>query len=95
VLSRSEVRALLGELRGSMWIIGALLYGSGLRLHECLERRVKDIDVERNQVVVRRGKGQKDRVTPLPAFRRRGSAGTPGGGLHRDSISMILRFNVR
>jgi site-specific recombinase XerD len=70
VLSRSEVRALLGELRGSVWIIAALLYGSGLRLHECLELRVKDIDVERNQVVVRRGKGQKDRVTPLPALIR-------------------------
>ena len=47
-------------------VIGVLLYGSGLRLEECLELRVKDIDFDRRQVVVRRGKGQKDRVTLLP-----------------------------
>ncbi|MCX6539886.1 MAG: integron integrase [Acidobacteria bacterium] len=70
VLSRAEVRGLLAELRGTMWIIGALLYGSGLRLRECLELRVKDVDVERHQIVIRRGKGQKDRVTPLPMLVR-------------------------
>jgi integron integrase len=70
VLSRAEVRALLAELRGAMWIIGVLLYGGGLRLRECLELRVKDVDFERHQVAVRRGKGQKDRVVPLPAMVR-------------------------
>lgn len=67
VLSREDVSAVLGQLGGVMWIIVTLLYGSGLRLSECLDLRVKDIDFDRNQLVVRRGKGQKDRVTMLPA----------------------------
>ena len=68
VLSRAEVRAVLGQLRGVPWIIAALLYGGGLRLSECLELRVKDLDFERSQVFVRRGKGNKDRVVPLPGL---------------------------
>jgi integron integrase len=70
VLSRHEVQALLGRLEGVMLMIGTLLYGAGLRLQECLELRVKDLDFERNQIMVRRGKGQKDRVTILPAVVR-------------------------
>lgn len=66
VLGREEVRTVLAQLDGTMWLIVALLYGAGLRLGECLELRVKDIDLERRQIVVRRGKGQKDRVTVLP-----------------------------
>jgi integron integrase len=66
VLSRDEVAGVLSQLHGAMWIVGTLLYGSGLRLEECLELRVKDIDFERCQIVVRRGKGQKDRTTMLP-----------------------------
>jgi len=66
VLSREEVAVVLSHLEGTMWIIGMLLYGSGLRLEECLELRVKDIDFDRNQIMVRRGKGQKDRATTLP-----------------------------
>jgi integron integrase len=54
------------HLDGVAWIIVALLYGAGLRLQECLELRVKDIDLERRQIVIRRGKGQKDRLTVLP-----------------------------
>jgi site-specific recombinase XerD len=50
----------------SDWLVGALLYGSGLRVSECLDLRVKDIDFGARQVVVRGGKGRKDRVTPLP-----------------------------
>jgi integron integrase len=50
-----------------MWLMVAMLYGTGVRLEECLELRVKDLDFDRNQVTVRRGKGQKDRVTMLPA----------------------------
>ena len=49
-----------------MWIVVALLYGAGLRLQECLELRVKDLDFARGEVLVRAGKGDKDRVTVLP-----------------------------
>ncbi len=66
VLARDEVRAVLGELTGEYRVIGLLLYGSGLRLLECLELRVKDVDLTRRQIIVRRGKGQKDRAVPLP-----------------------------
>jgi integrase len=67
VLSRKEVATVLSHLEGTKWIIGMLLYGSGLRLEECLELRVKDLDFDRNQITIRRGKGQKDRATMLPA----------------------------
>jgi integron integrase len=66
VLSRTEVAAILARLNGVEWLVVMLLYGGGLRLEECLALRVKDIDLERRQVVVRRGKGQKDRMTTLP-----------------------------
>ena len=66
VLSRDEVSAVMKHLTGKVWIIVVLLYGSGLRIEECLELRVKDIDFDRHQIVVRRGKGQKDRRTMLP-----------------------------
>jgi len=67
VLSREEVGRVLTQLRGTAWLMVALLYGAGLRLQECLELRVKDIDFDRREIVVRRGKGQKDRRTMLPA----------------------------
>jgi integron integrase len=67
VLSQREVASVLTHLNGTMWIIGMLLYGAGVRLQECLSLRVKDIDFDRCQITVRRGKGQKDRVTMLPA----------------------------
>ncbi len=67
VLSQHEVASVFAHLEGTMWIVGVLLYGSGLRLQECLELRVKDLDFDRNQITVRRGKGQKDRITMLPA----------------------------
>ena len=66
VLTRKEVKALLGALQGVKWIMANVLYGAGLRLLECLRLRVKDIDVDLNQIVVREGKGNKDRVTMLP-----------------------------
>lgn len=65
VLTVDEVAALLAELKGIHWIIGGLLYGSGLRLMECLRLRVKDVDFRSRQLVVRSGKGAKDRVTVL------------------------------
>jgi integron integrase len=67
VLSRSEVRAVLGELSGTAWLVASLLYGSGLRLTEALRLRVKDVGFERGELIVRDGKGGKDRVTVLPA----------------------------
>jgi integron integrase len=67
VLGRDEVTGLLHRLTGTMRLIVTLLYGAGLRLEECLELRIKDIDFDREQIVVRQGKGQKDRVTVLPA----------------------------
>ena len=65
VLNVVEVRAVIGELRGVRRLVALLLYGSGLRLMECLTLRVKDIDLDRCEIVVRRGKGAKDRVTTL------------------------------
>jgi integron integrase len=67
VLTRSEVAALLAQLRGVPWLMAMLLYGSGLRLKECLRLRVKDVEFDRNEIVVREGKGNKDRVTMLPS----------------------------
>lgn len=70
VLNRAEVAAVIGKLTGVAKIIGLLLYGAGLRLGECLELRVKDLDFDLGQITIRRGKGQKDRVTMLPAAGR-------------------------
>ncbi|WP_019882109.1 MULTISPECIES: integron integrase [unclassified Methylophilus] len=67
VLNKPEVQALLNRLDGTMWLIGSLLYGSGLRVMECLRLRVKDIDFVKREILVREGKGFKDRVTMLPA----------------------------
>ena len=66
VLSREEVQRLLSQLAGRDLLIGQLLYGCGLRHMECLRLRVKDIQFDTNQLVVREGKGAKDRVTMLP-----------------------------
>jgi len=66
VLARREVQALLDCLEGPLHLVGQLLYGSGLRLMEALRLRVKDVDFAYSQLVVRDGKGQKDRVTVLP-----------------------------
>lgn len=66
VLGRREARDLLARLRGPAWLVCALLYGGGLRLLEALRLRVKDLDIERLEIVVRRGKGAKDRRTVLP-----------------------------
>jgi len=66
VLTQPETEALLRGLHGVSWIMAMLLYGSGLRLRECLRLRVKDVEFDRNEIVVREGKGKKDRVTMLP-----------------------------
>lgn len=66
VLSTTEVTRLLDQLSGTMGLFARLLYGTGMRLREGLRLRVKDIDFERREVIVREGKGGKDRVTMLP-----------------------------
>jgi integron integrase len=67
VLGRQEARDLLARLEGPVWLVCSLLYGAGLRLLEALRLRVKDIDLDRREIIVRRGKGGKDRRTVLPA----------------------------
>lgn len=66
VLTQAEVQAVLSRLDGTMWLIASLLYGSGLRIMEALRLRVKDVDFARREILVREGKGFKDRVTMLP-----------------------------
>ncbi len=67
VLSSQEVAQVLAHLQGANRLMASLLYGSGLRLMEAIRLRVKDVDFDYRQIVVRSGKGAKDRVTPLPS----------------------------
>jgi integron integrase len=94
VLTHAEVRRIFSELSGRSRLVVGLLYGSGLRLFEALELRVKDLDLDRRQLTVRHGKGGRDRITVIPDdlvsplrlhlteleawFRRERSAGGPG-----------------
>ncbi len=66
VLTKAEVQAVLGRLTGTHWLVASLLYGTGMRILEALRLRVKDIDFERKEILIRDGKGFKDRVTMLP-----------------------------
>ena len=66
VLTRDEARLLLANLRGDVRVVGGLLYGGGLRLLEALQLRIKDVDLERREIIVRDGKGRKDRRTVVP-----------------------------
>ena len=74
---------MLSHLGGTMWIIGMLLYGAGLRLEECLALRVRDMDFDRRQIAVKRGKGQKDRSTSCRSAAR----------LARQRATQIPRFS--
>jgi integron integrase len=65
-MTREEARAVLSHLEGDKALMAALMYGAGLRLMECLRLRVQDIDFERNELIIRDGKGSKDRRTMLP-----------------------------
>jgi integron integrase len=97
VLTPAEVRAVLAQLEGTPWLVANLLYGSGLRLMESLRLRVKDVVLDRCELIVRESKGGKDRVTVLPAaiidalqarlrklhvrFEQQRAAGAPGVSL--------------
>ncbi len=88
VLSHDEVRTLLDRLQGSSRLVCALLYGSGLRLLEALELRVKDLDLPRGEILVRRAKGAKDRVTMLPTALR------PDLKAHLDRVRRLHRRDL-
>ena len=66
VMTREEVKAVLFNLTEDKWLMASLMYGTGLRLMECLRLRVQDIDFSREEILVRDGKGSKDRITMLP-----------------------------
>jgi integron integrase len=66
VLTQDEVGRVLAQLDGTLWLVASLLYGSGMRLMEVLRLRVKDVEFARFEILIRDGKGQKDRITMLP-----------------------------
>jgi len=68
VMSKPETMRLLEKMDGIYYLMAALLYGTGMRLMECIRMRVKDVDFDYQQITVRRAKGEKDRVVPLPAL---------------------------
>lgn len=66
VFTKDEVSAVLDHLRGEYWIMGMLMYGAGLRISECLQLRIKDVDFGTKRITVKQSKGKKDRIVPLP-----------------------------
>jgi integron integrase len=66
VMTRDEIKAVLGQLTGDKWLMVSLMYGAGLRLMECLQLRVQNIDFEKRELLIRDGKGAKDRRSVLP-----------------------------
>ena len=86
VMTREEVKAVLANLPGDKWLMASLMYGSGLHLMECLRLRVQDIDFSRNEIIVRDGKGAKDRVTMLPESLKRALL---------DHLKKVKRFHDR
>jgi integron integrase len=86
VLTRGEVQRLLSQLGGRDLLMGQLLYGAGLRHMECLRLRVKDIQFDTNQIIVREGKGAKDRVTVLPQV---------AADALRDQIALARELHLR
>jgi integron integrase len=86
VLTPGEVAQVIGSLRSVYRLVGLLLYGSGLRLTECLMLRIKDLDLERGELTVRRGKGGKDRMTVIPETVR---------GTLREHLEGVRALHVR
>lgn len=67
VLTKDEIRKILAQIKGDKWLMACIMYGSGLRLMECLRLRIQDVDLQSSTLTVRDGKGNKDRVTMLPS----------------------------
>lgn len=88
VLSREEVLAIIGELSGKARLIVMLLYGSGMRVNECLRLRVKDIDFDERTIAVVEGKGRKDRMTLLP------ESAIPALRRHIDGIHLLYEADL-
>jgi len=65
-MTQEEVKAVLKYLKDDKWLMAMLMYGAGLRSMECVQLRIQDIDFEKNEILVRNGKGAKDRITMLP-----------------------------
>lgn len=93
VLAATEVRAVLSRMRGPAKLCATLMYGSGLRLSECVSLRVKDVDFERREILVRSGKGDKDRRVPLPTV----AVGALRSQVKRREIllNVDLRMNIQ
>jgi integron integrase len=89
VFTRREASDVLARLEGAYWLMTSLLYGSGLRLMECVRLRVKDVEFARSQVLVRDGKGAKDRVTMLPEKVRQPLA------LHLERVKALHEQDLR
>ena len=89
VLSRAEVKRLFDALQPPYRLAAELLYGAGLRLMECLRLRVKDIDFERGLIIVRDGKGMKDRVTMVPASL------SPGLKSHLERVQLLHQQDLK
>jgi integron integrase len=89
VLTRAEVRAVIGRMRGTPRLVATLLYGSGMRLLECLRLRVKDLEFGSNRIVVRDAKGHRDRVVPFPLVARAELASclSRGKRLHENDLA--------
>lgn len=66
VLTRAEMAQVLARMNGTAWLIASMLYGAGLRISECLQLRIKDMELSRRELLIRDAKGQKDRITVLP-----------------------------
>ena len=89
VLTRQEALAVIGKMSGTPQLMVKILYGSGLRLMECLRLRVKDIDFGNHQIIVRDGKGEDDRVTPLP------DSIIPDLQLHLQTVQLIHQKDLK
>ena len=89
VLTRQEVRVVLGLVKGVPQLVLSLLYGAGLRLMEALCLRIKDLDFERNEILIRDGKGRKDRVTMLPR------SGSESIQKHLEQVRCVHELDLR
>ncbi len=89
VLTRDEVREILRRVEGTPWLVLTLLYGTGMRLNECLKLRVQEIDFAKNEITIRDGKGGKDRRTMLPGLVK------PALSSHLENVKKLHQQDLR